>query len=112
HYADGASDLQIAHIARDYTLCDNFFMGAFGGSFLNHQYLVAAQPPFYPNADASPAAKLIAQLEGDDPKGIRLKQLEGSPASAMTGPPKFGSSALSPDFWAVNTMLPPYPPTV
>ena len=45
HYADTASGLRIADLARRYTLCDNFFMGAFGGSFLNHQYLVAAQPP-------------------------------------------------------------------
>ena len=69
HYADGTTDLRIARLARDYTLCDNFFMGAFGGSFLNHQYLVAAQPPFYPDADKSPAARLIAVLDGDDPKG-------------------------------------------
>ena len=103
--------MRLAALAREFTLCDNFFMGAFGGSFLNHQYLVAAQPPFYPNADASPASHLIATLEGDDPKGTRLKPLPGSPASAVEGPPKFGSNALSPDFWAVNTMFPPYPPT-
>lgn len=111
HYADTAAQTRIASLAREFTLCDNFFMGAFGGSFLNHQYLIAARPPFYPNADASPAAGLIAQIEGADPTGIRLKQLEGTPASAMTGPPRFGSNALSPDFWAVNTMMPPYPPT-
>ena len=38
-------------LARQYTLADNFFMGAFGGSFLNHQYLVCACVPEYPNAD-------------------------------------------------------------
>lgn len=111
HYADTAAEMRLAALAREFTLCDNFFMGAFGGSFLNHQYLVAAQPPFYPNADTSPAAHLIATLEGDDPKATRLKPLPGSPASALEGPPKFGSNALSPDFWAVNTMFPPYPPT-
>jgi acid phosphatase len=111
HYGDTAAETRLSALAREFTLCDNFFMGAFGGSFLNHQYLVAAQPPFYPDADKSPAAHLIAQLEGDDPKGTRLKQADGSPASALEGPPKFGANALSPDFWAVNTMLPPYPPT-
>jgi acid phosphatase len=111
HYADTAGEMRLAALAREFTLCDNFFMGAFGGSFLNHQYLVAARPPFYPNAGTSPAAQLIATLEGDDPKGTRLKPLAGSPASAMDGPPKFGPSTLSPDFWAVNTMFPPYPPT-
>src|SRR6185312_13645643 len=61
HYADTASGLRIAGLARRYTLCDNFFMGAFGGSFLNHQYLVAAQPPFYPGADKTQAAQYIAE---------------------------------------------------
>src|SRR5207302_11344859 len=28
-----------------YAILDNFFPGAFGGSFLNHQYLVAAAAP-------------------------------------------------------------------
>jgi acid phosphatase len=112
HYGDTAGDMKLAALAREFTLCDNFFMGAFGGSFLNHQYLICAQPPRYPNADTSPAAELIAQLEGSDPRGTRLKLLEGTPASAMEGPPKFGPNSLSPDFWAVNTMMPPYPPTI
>lgn len=111
HYADTASGLRIADLARRYTLCDNFFMGAFGGSFLNHQYLVAAQPPFYPGADKTAAAQYIAELEGADPKGTRLKRRAGTPDSALAGPPKFGPSNLTPDFWAVNTMFPPYPPT-
>src|SRR4051812_37229684 len=33
-----------------YVIADNFFQAAFGGSFLNHQYLVAAQAPVDPNA--------------------------------------------------------------
>ncbi|MBV8238843.1 MAG: acid phosphatase, partial [Sphingomonas sp.] len=55
HYGDGSSNLRLWQIAREFTLCDNFFMGAFGGSYLNHQYLIAARPPFYPDADKSPA---------------------------------------------------------
>ena len=39
-------------LAQQYTMCDNFFHSAFGGSFLNHQILVAAQAPVYPNAAA------------------------------------------------------------
>jgi hypothetical protein len=50
-------------VAREFTLCDNFFMGAFGGSFLNHQYLVAATPPFYPDADKSPAKDRVVKLD-------------------------------------------------
>jgi acid phosphatase len=112
HYGDSAVNLRLWQTAKQYTLCDNFFMGTFGGSFLNHQYLVAARPGFYPNADKSPANVLIAELESDDPTDIHLKLAEDSPASAMKGKPTFVSrSALTPDFWAVNTMSPPYAPT-
>ena len=111
YYGDGSANLRLWQIAREFTLCDNFFMGAFGGSYLNHQYLIAARPPFYPDADKSPARDRIAEIEGGDPKGIRLKQKPNSPGSAMDGPPVFVPNSLTPDFWAVNTLLPPYAPT-
>jgi phospholipase C len=34
-----------------YAIADDFFQGAFGGSFLNHQWLVAARTPVWPGAD-------------------------------------------------------------
>lgn len=112
HYDDSASNLRLWQLARQYTLCDNWFMGTFGGSFLNHQYLVAAQPPFYPNADKSPAQFNIAVTESGKADDPRLKLSDESPASAMQGKPKFASrSQLTPDFWAVNTMMPPYQPS-
>ena len=37
----------------DYAIADDFFQAAFGGSFLNHQWLVAAATPTWPNADNS-----------------------------------------------------------
>ncbi|HTN78270.1 MAG TPA: alkaline phosphatase family protein [Acidimicrobiales bacterium] len=39
--------------APSYVIADNFFQGGFGGSFLNHQVLVAAQAPVFANADRS-----------------------------------------------------------
>ena len=112
HYDDSASNLRLWQLARQYTLCDNWFMGAFGGSFLNHQYLVAAQPPFYPNADHSPAQFNIAVTESGKADDPRLKLAEDSPHSAMDGKAKpISRSQLTPDFWAVNTMMPPYQPT-
>ena len=111
HYGDGSANLRLWQIAREFTLCDNFFMGAFGGSYLNHQYLIAARPPFYPDADKSPARASIAVLEGADPTGIRPKLKASSPASAIDGPPQLVPNVITPDFWAVNTMLPPYAPT-
>ena len=35
-------------LAEEFVLADNFFQGAFGGSFLNHQYLICACAPEYP----------------------------------------------------------------
>ena len=111
HYAQSQYSLRLWDVAREFVLCDNFFQGAFGGSFLNHQYLAAGTVPFYPDADKSVAKEQIAKLEGEDPTGTRLKPLDKSPASAMTGAPQFGPSALTPDGYAVNTMAPPYWPT-
>ncbi|QXP83048.1 alkaline phosphatase family protein [Methylococcus sp. Mc7] len=34
----------------NYAILDNFFHAAFGGSFLNHQWLIAANTPTWPNA--------------------------------------------------------------
>ena len=111
YYAQSHYSLRLWDVAREFVLCDNFFQGAFGGSFLNHQYLISAAVPFYPNANTSVAEAQIAVLQGDDPTGTRLKPLDKSPASAMTGAPQFGPSALTPDGFAVNTMAPPYWPT-
>src|SRR4029078_7315786 len=37
-------------LAQQYTLGDNFFHAAYGGSFLNHQWLICACTPQWPNA--------------------------------------------------------------
>lgn len=52
--------LPLTAIAQKYTLCDNFFHSAFGGSFLNHIWLVAAASPVFPNAPASSIAQVDA----------------------------------------------------
>jgi acid phosphatase len=41
------STLPLAKLAAQYTLADNFYQAAFGGSFLNHQWLAAAQTPVF-----------------------------------------------------------------
>ena len=111
HYAQSRYSLRLWDVAREFVLCDNFFQGAFGGSFLNHQYLISATAPFYPDAANSVAKSQIAALQSDDPSDPRLKPLDASPASAMSGPPQFGPSALTPDGFGVNTLAPPYWPT-
>ena len=107
HY-DG-SKLPLWKVAKDYVLADNFFQGAFGGSFLNHFQLACACTPRYPDADKSPAKGIIAAVEAD---GVSLKLADNSPKSAIDGIPKFvNNGQISPDFYAVNTMQPPYQPS-
>jgi acid phosphatase len=53
--------LPLAALAKQYTLCDHFFHSAFGGSFLNHIFMISAQVPTFPNAPPSMIAKIDAQ---------------------------------------------------
>ncbi len=119
HYDTSRSALYA--LARQYVLADHFFQGAFGGSFLNHQYLICACAPEYPDADKAAAKPSITVLD-TDPAGRYLPHLRvapGSPASALDGPPKFVRSGnITPvnyfgdgKFYAVNTMQPPYQPS-
>ncbi|WP_426400041.1 acid phosphatase [Ralstonia sp. R-29] len=115
-YYDG-SKMSMWNIAKQYTLADNFFMGAFGGSFLNHQYLICACAPIYPNAASSPASGSIAQVV-TGPNGSPT--LTPTASSVMAGAPTFGNGTkdgnLTPleadgSAFAVNTMQPPYQPS-
>ncbi len=55
-----ATNLPEGKLAQQYVIDDNFFHAAFGGSFLNHFYLVCACAPSFFNAPASAVAKLDA----------------------------------------------------
>ncbi len=103
------SNMAMWKVAEQYTLADNFFMSGFGGSFYNHMRLICACSPYYPNADTSAAKPTIAVV---DPDGVTLTVADNSPESALEGIPKFvGDGNLTPDFYAVNTMQPPYQPS-
>ncbi|KPF69504.1 acid phosphatase [beta proteobacterium AAP99] len=115
------SQMALWRIAQQYVLADNFFQGAFGGSFLNHQYLVCACAPEYPNADTAAAKPTIAALKTDANGNYlpALAQAANSPASAMDGPPVYVLSGnIAPKnyfgdgtFRAINTMQPPFQPS-
>jgi acid phosphatase len=119
HYDYGRSALYA--LAKEFVLADNFFQGAFGGSFLNHQYLICACAPVYPNADTAAAKPSIAILDTDAAGQYlpRLKLAQGAPRSALDGPPKFARNGnIAPanyfgdgKFYAVNTMQPAYQPS-
>jgi len=82
------SDLPLAAEAAAYTLCDHFHHAAFGGSFLNHMWLVAAATPVFPNAPTAMQAVLDANgYPVADPKTGTLQD----------GP-------ITPDGYAVNTV--------
>ena len=118
-YNDG-SHMALWALAQQFTLADNFFMGAFGGSFLNHQYLICACAPEFANADTDAAHPTVAVIDSDASGMLpSLTLASDSPASALTGAPKFMLSGnLAPknyfgdNTWrAVNTMGPPYQPS-
>jgi phospholipase C len=72
--------------AREYTLADHFFQGAFGGSFLNHLWLVCACTP-----KADGVAEDMKVTLAEDGRLIK-------------------DGAVTPDGYAVNTIQPFYPP--
>lgn len=84
-YFDGAR-LPLWRYAQRYTLMDNFFHAAFGGSFLNHMFLVCACTPEFKTA----------------PEAIRAK-LNADGTLAKDG-------AVTPDGYAVNTIYSSYAP--
>ena len=116
-YYDG-STMKLWDIARQYTLADNFFMGAFGGSYLNHQYLVCACVPVYPNVEASPAKDLVSAIDVDaQGRFLRLTPAAGAASSVLAGAPRYQrDGALTPKdaagmSYSVNTMQPFYQPS-
>ena len=104
-YYDG-SKLPLWQWAKDYVLADNFFMAAFGGSFLNHQWLICACTPRNPVADKDERIML------DDYS--LLKRKKDSPLSAMLGPPQLvdGNKPYTADGYVVSSKQPPFQPSV
>ena len=94
----------------DYAIADNFFQAAFGGSFLNHHWLIAAATPTWPAAVHS-----VVDSNGM-PISYPLYHATG-PVSDQAGPracPAPGAIDPNPGLacgkFAVNTVQPPYQP--
>jgi len=116
-YYDG-SGMKLWKLAQQYVLADNLFMGAFGGSFLNHQYLICACVPTYPNADTSPAKDTISAIDVDaQGRFVRMTPAATMPKTVLDGPPRYlRDTMLTPKdaqgmFYAVNTAQPAYQPS-
>ena len=99
-----ATNMPEGLLAQKYTLCDNFFHAAFGGSFLNHQFLVAAAAPVYPNAPASMQATLDTdgQLLVDSTTG---KIIHDGNITPIGGPSFSAPGATFDKNYAVNTIF-------
>jgi phospholipase C len=85
-------------IAHQYTLCDNFFHSAFGGSFLNHMWLIAAASPTFPNAPSS----IVATL---DAKGNVIKDGQVTPDGFVVNT-SYTVNAPHPASAAANVLVP------
>ncbi|HSN33196.1 MAG TPA: acid phosphatase, partial [Ideonella sp.] len=101
-YYDG-SKFRLWQWAKEYTLADRFFMGAFGGSYLNHQYLICACAPRHENAPES----MRAVLDADG----RLAKKPGSPSANVGAVQVVREGQVTPDGFSVNTTQPPYQPS-
>jgi len=84
-YHDGRK-MRLWNYAREFTLADNFFHAALGGSFLNHIWTICACTPRYDNAPAA----IVATL---GPDGALVKD-----------------GQITPDGYAVNTIFSVYQP--
>ncbi len=100
--------------APHYVLADRFFQAAFGGSFLNHQWLIAARTPLDTSHGASGAANSVL-----DSNGMVAKTPLYTPTSATAKDGQLTRKCNDPavmkytkacgDF-AVNTVQPSSPP--
>lgn len=86
-YYDGSAT-RLWQYAREFTLADHFFQAAFGGSFLNHQWLICACTPTFADAPAP------------------LKQWRHDP---LSGKP-LNDPSVTEDGYAVGTLQPFHPP--
>ena len=104
-----------------YAIADNFFQAAFGGSFLNHQWLIAARNPVWPGAVNDGGADDLHSVVDENgmpvnyplyvsPLGTAVKDFALT-ASCDPGPgrPPTPRGVLCGDY-AVNTVQPPYQP--
>jgi acid phosphatase len=104
--------------APNYVVADNFFQGSFGGSFLNHQYLIAAQPPQWDTAQKPvPSGKnSVLDAAGFPNKGYPLynpnpnvSYVDGPLTQACGQPTTLAGVACG--NYGVNTMQPSWQPS-
>ncbi|MEV4316086.1 acid phosphatase [Actinocrispum sp. NPDC049592] len=110
--------------APNYAIADRFFQGAFGGSFLNHQWLITPHTPTWPGAVTSGPDDLHSVVGPDGfPAGTPLHPATpGTADRALTQAANADGSCVVPTGvaapprgtacgdYAINTIQPPYQP--
>jgi len=92
-FYDG-SQTKLWDYARRYTLADHFFHAAFGGSLLNHFWMICACTPRYENA----------------PESIRAKFDTGGHISQLGQTGVLRTDLVTPDGYVVNTIFSQFGP--
>jgi acid phosphatase len=110
--------------APNHVVLDDFFQSAFGGSYLNHQWLIAARTPVFTDAVSDGGATDLHSVVGGDgfPASTPLHPTTGLKDAALTqaanpdgtclvrpGQPTPKPGTVCGD-WAVNTIQPAYQP--
>jgi phospholipase C len=110
-----ATDLPEGKLARQYTICDNFFHSAYGGSFLNHQFLVAAVAPLWEQpipagfqSSWNPATRSLS----DGNLTIDGKYVVNTTYGAQTPHPTVPANKLLNPINNVDPAQPDYTPTI
>jgi phospholipase C len=111
--------------APHYAIADNFFQAAFGGSFLNHQWLISASTPVWPGAVADGGANDLHSIVGPDgfpAETLLHPKTQGTNDGALTQAANSDGSCRVPSAgptppagtvcgdYAVNTVQPAYQP--
>jgi acid phosphatase len=98
--------------APNYVIADHFFQAAFGGSYLNHQYLIAAQPPLWSTAPASEHSVIDTQgmPRNNYPFYKTTYPAQDKTVTQACGLPTTIAGYACGD-WSINTSLPATQPT-
>ena len=97
--------------APSYAIADNFFQASFGGSFLNHQWLIAAATPTYPGAPASQHSILDANgMPNNYPLYTATSAVADKAITQACGLATTDPNRACGDY-AINTIQPTYQPT-
>ena len=98
----------------NYAISDRFFQAAFGGSFLNHQWLVAAASPVFPNALSDGSADDLHSTVDDNgmptsyPLYAATRTVKDGALTVQCSSPH--PAGLACGDYAVNTIQPFYQP--